>query len=266
MAKLTKPEIKAHREAEALINCDRALHDDEKVFILNNWNEGAVHINSAAGAFFTPFSLASHLALEVDGGSCQAGPLLDLCAGIGSLAYACQGKFDRVICVELNADYARVGRRILPDAEWIVDSVFSDRVLALTGCSWAISNPPFGNINSADYSGPYTGAKFEYRVMEVASRLAEFGAFILPQMSASFRYSGERQYRDEISDECRKFMDQTGIVMEANCGIDTAIFKGEWRGVSPVCEIVVCEFDERLRACKEADAEQMDLFTLEGAA
>lgn len=262
MAKLTKPEIKAHREAEALIDCDRALRDDEKVFILDNWNEGAVHINSAAGAFFTPTSLASHLALEVSGGSCEHGPLVDLCAGIGSLAYFCQGNFEHVICVEINADYARVGRRILPDAEWIVDSVFSRRVLDLPRCSWAISNPPFGNIPSKDYGGPYTGAKFEYKVIELASRLADFGAFIIPQMSAPFRYSGERNYRDEESDDCRKFREQTGVTMEANCGIDTSVFKGEWRGVSPICEIVVCEFKQK----QPEEVAQMDLFGLEGAA
>ncbi len=265
MAKLTKPQIKAHKEAEALIACDRPLSDDEKVFILDNWQESGTHMNAAAGAFFTPSSLASHLALEVDGSSRDLGPLIDLCAGIGSLAFFCRHSFEHIICVEINPDYARIGRRILPDAEWIVDSVFSERVLSLPPCSWAISNPPFGIIPSKDYSGPYTGSKFEYKVIDVASRLASFGAFIIPQMSAPFRFSGQRQYREEEADYCRKFREQTGIVMEANCGIDTAIFKDEWRGVSPVCEIVVCEFEQKKAEAVEEVA-QMDLFGLEGAA
>lgn len=66
--------------------------------------------------------------------------------------------------------------------------------------------------------------------------------FILPQESAPFRYSGQRCYRQERSNKCLKFEEQTGIVMEPNCGIDTSIYRKEWRGVSPMCEIVICDF------------------------
>ena len=256
MAKLTKPQIKAHKEAEALIDCDRPLHDEEKEFILDNWQEAATHINSAAGAFFTPRCLASDFAIEVGGSSCEVGPCIDLCAGIGSLGYQVERRFSRMVCVEVNPDYARIGRRILPDAEWLVCSVFDSRVLQLGRFSWAISNPPFGRIKAPDYAGPYTGAEFEYRVIEVASRIADFGAFILPQMSAPFRYSGQQCFRYEETDKSRKFREQTGIEMEPNCGIDTSIHKSEWRGVAPVCEIVVCEFERP----KVANAPALDLF------
>lgn len=241
--KLTKQQIKAHKEAEALIDCDRPLRDEEKEFVLDNWQEAATHINSAAGAFFTPRCLAADFAIEVNGSSCDTGPCIDLCAGIGALGYQVERRFSRLVCVEVNPDYARIGRRILPDAEWLVCSAFDPRVLQLGRFSWAISNPPFGRIKAPDYSGPYTGSEFEYRVIEVASRLADFGAFILPQMSAPFRYSGQQCFRHEETDKARKFREQTGIQMEPNCGIDTSIHKGEWRGVAPVCEIVVCEFE-----------------------
>ncbi len=33
--KLTKAQIKAHKEAEALVDCGRPLHDEEKEFILD---------------------------------------------------------------------------------------------------------------------------------------------------------------------------------------------------------------------------------------
>ena len=255
--KLTKPQIKAHKEAEALVDCGRPLHDEEKEFILDNWQEAATHINSAAGAFFTPRGLASDFAIEVNGSSTETGPCIDLCAGIGSLGYAVERRFSRIVCVEVNPDYARIGRRILPDAEWIVCSVFDPRVLQLGRFSWAISNPPFGRIKAHDYLGPYTGSEFEYRVIEIASRLADFGAFILPQMSAPFRYSGQQCYCEDETDRARKFREQTGIIMEPNCGIDTSIHKGEWRGVAPVCEIVVCEFD---RPKVATEATQADLF------
>jgi hypothetical protein len=237
VAKLTKPEIKAHNEAIALIDCDRPLKDDEKEYILDNWQESATHVNSSAGAFFTPRGLARDFAIEVNGDR-----VIDLCAGIGSLGYAVEEKCDRLTCVEINPEYARIGKRILPQAEWIVASVFD---LPLFGrFDWAISNPPFGNIKGDGFKGKYTGSQFEYRVIEVASRLALYGAFILPQMSAPFRHSGQQCFSENEGDKPRKFREQTGIIMEHGCGVDTSIYKGDWRGVSPVCEIVVCEFDE----------------------
>ena len=62
-------------------------------------------------------------------------------------------------------------------------------------------------------------------------------------MSAPFRLSGQQRFSADESDKARKFREQTGIVMEHGCGVDTAIYRSEWRGVAPVCEIVVCEFD-----------------------
>lgn len=241
--KLTKPQIKAHNEAMALVDCGRRLKDDEKEFILDNFHEGATHINSSAGAFFTPRALARDFAIEVDGGNTDKARCIDLCSGIGSLAYAVEHKVGSLVCVEMNPEYARIGKRIVPDAEWIVCSAFDQRVLELGRFRWAISNPPFGAIAADGFKGKYTGGQFEYRLIELASRLSDFGAFILPQMSAPFRYSGQQSFSYEESDKARKFREQTGIDMEPNCGIDTSAYRNEWRGVSPVCEIVVCEFE-----------------------
>lgn len=253
--KLTKPQIKAHKEAVALVDCGRPLKDDEREFILDNWQEAATHINSAAGAFFTPRGLASDFSIEVDGSSCDPGTLIDLCAGIGALSYAVANRFSRIVCIEINEAYAHVGRRIVPEAEWIVCSAFDPRVLTLGRFAWAISNPPFGRIKADDYRGPYKGGEFEYKVIEIAGRIADFGAFILPQMSAPFRYSGQNGFREEETDKARKFREQTGIVMEPNCGIDTSMYRSEWRGVAPVCEIVVCEFDRPKKAEQPPQAE-----------
>jgi len=250
MAKLSKSEIKSHDEAMALVECDRPLKDYEKEFILDNFNESALHINSAAGAFFTPRGLARDFAIEVNGGH-----VIDLCAGIGSLSYAIEQKVESIICVEINPDYLRIGKRIVPDAIWINASIFSDEVLNITGLDWAISNPPFGNIKSDEFKGKYTGSMFEFKTIEVASRIANYGAFILPQMSTPFRYSGKDSYTEEISDKLKKFIEQTSINMEFNCGMDTSYYKDDWRGVSPVCEIVICDFEEI-----EKEKTTMDLF------
>lgn len=251
--KLSKAEIKAHNEAMALVNCDRPLKDDEKEFILDNFNEGALHINSAAGAFFTPRALARDFAIEVAGKR-----VIDLCAGIGSLSYAVEQKVEKLVCVEINADYLRIGKRIVPNATWINASIFDLDLDDLGLFDVAISNPPFGNIKGDGFNGKYSGSQFEYKVMEIASRLASYGVFILPQASANFEYSGKQNFKEIESDKAKKFREQTGILMQPNCGIDTAIYKDDWRGVSPICEIVCCEFDAKDSAV--IDAPQLNLF------
>ncbi|MGN8119602.1 hypothetical protein [Labrys sp. 22185] len=71
----------ADAEAEALLRKD-VLSEDEKDFVLENWQLGAENNVAAAGAFFTPMDLAADFALEPG-----QGRVIDLCAGIGGLAY-----------------------------------------------------------------------------------------------------------------------------------------------------------------------------------
>lgn len=100
-------------------------------------------------------------------------------------------------------------------------------------------------------------------MIELASRIADWGTFIVPQTSAPFRYSGRQTYSVEIDKECQKFIEQTGIELGMNCGIDTSTYLDEWKGVSPMCEIVICEFgkDEELEAAVPVIAEsQLSLF------
>ncbi|WP_109790630.1 MULTISPECIES: methyltransferase [Pseudomonas] len=239
MAKISKEAAKRHKQALDLVHSDKRLTLDDRFFILENFHEGATNMNGLAGAFFTPEGLARDLSIEVCGGGRS---IIDLCAGIGGLAFACRDKAKRIVCVEQNPEYAAVGKRVMPEAEWIVGDVFS--LGDIGHFDWAISNPPFGAIKTgSSVKGAYTGAKFEYRVIELASKLADNGTFIIPQQSAPFRYSGERGYRVAIETECAKFMEQTGIVLGNNCGLDTSSYLNEWKGVSPMCEIVVCEFE-----------------------
>jgi hypothetical protein len=245
MAKISKEAAKRHKQALDLVHSDKRLSLDDRYFILENFNESASHMNGLAGAFFTPEGLARDLSIEVCGG----GSIIDLCAGIGGLAFACRDKATRIVCVELNPEYAQVGMRVMPEAEWIIGDVFS--LGDIGHFDWAISNPPFGAIKTGSSDkGAYTGAKFEYRVIEVASTLADNGTFIIPQQSAPFRYSGQQSYSECVEQECAKFMKQTGILLGSNCGLDTSSYLNEWKGVSPMCEIVVCDF-----AAAEAEEE-----------
>src|ERR1051326_3352430 len=196
MAKLTKAQSKAHLQAEELLRKD-VLTLDDKIFVYENWNEAALHDNTRAGAFFTPMGLANDFKLEVPGPR-----IIDICAGIGILSF-CKLHFQyhdpdplpQITCVEINPDYVRVGRKLLPEAEWICADIFEIWRELRRDFTTAIANPPFGNQKQPGCAPRYTGSEFEYKIIDIASHLAEYGAFILPQNSAPFRYSGAPYYQ-----------------------------------------------------------------------
>lgn len=255
--KLTKQQSKLHQQALDLVHSDKVLTWEERKFILDHYFEAQGQLNALAGAFFTPYDLARDFSIEVGGGVLDGGSIVDLCAGIGMLSFACEHKRAEITCVEFCPEYVVVGKRVMPDARWIEGDVFN---VELDRYTFAISNPPFGTIKGDHFRGKYTGSQFEYKVIERASTIAEHGVFILPQMSAPFRYSGERNYRDEMTDKCRSFWEQTGIAMEPNCGIDTALYRSEWKGVNPICEIVCCDFTAGPSAPRGTPGRALDLF------
>lgn len=263
MAKLTKPQAKAHQQACDLLSKEK-LTEDEKLFVLENWQESARHINTIAGAFFTPWGLARDLSIEVTGNS-----VIDLCAGIGALSFFAAGRRETVelVCVELNPEYAAVGRKIVPEARWIVGSVF-DLPKDIGHFDCAIGNPPFGATPREARAPRYTGKEFELHVIDVASGIADYGAFIIPQTTAPFRYSGcpaggwKRTIKNGIGSgyyECPtdlhdKLFAQTGIKLGANCGLDTSSYRNDWHGVSVATEIVTVDFKEARAARQPAQA------------
>lgn len=254
MARLTKVQAKAHAEAVALLS-KPALCLEEREFVFDNWQESANHVNSAAAAFFTPLDLAFHLAIETSG--CRT--FIDLCAGIGALAYATlqhnhHAGVDRMVCVEVNPDYVAVGRKLVPEAEWIVANVESLPDLGLF--DMALSNPPFGKV--CKIRGPRYSTEADLAVIDIASGLAMYGTFIMPQMSLPFEYSGVAHHRIRPSAKFDKFNKATGIELHAGCGVDCSIFRDQWRGVAPNVEIACADF-EAVRTAKASAC--ADLFT-----
>jgi len=201
--KLSKADAKLHAEAMALVLASdtRKLTFDEREFVLRHFHPAANHVVTTSGAFFTPEEVAEAFTIQVD---TSTGPLkvIDLCAGIGCLAYhvwmarRCYGDIE-LVCVENNPDYVRVGKAVLPEATWILADVFDVVAYRHLGpFAFAISNPPFGSISDGKkngskkveddgrFVGKYKGGKFEYKVIEVAREVAMFGVFIVPQSSA----------------------------------------------------------------------------------
>ncbi|MGE4409617.1 MAG: hypothetical protein AB7D33_03490 [Sphingobium sp.] len=249
MAKLTKAQRKAHAEAEAILTKDR-LNEDERLFVLENWHEGANHINGAAGAFFTPWGLARDFALEIG-----SGRIIDLCAGIGALSFFAQHQAAEIVCVEINPRYAEIGRKVVPEARWINADVFDWRSLDLGHFAYAMSNPPFGRVKRSGNAPRYKGADFEFHVIDIAAELADCGAFIVPQQSASFRYSGARYFDRVKHGKGVDFEAATGFCMDAGVGVDTTFYQDEWKDGAPRCEIVTVDFAEA-RAQMQAERER----------
>lgn len=242
--KLSKAQIKLHEQAEEYLKKD-VLTFDEKLFVLENWNESARHTNSSAGAFFTPVDLAKDFTLVIY----ENANIVDLCAGIGMLSFfAFHWKNCKVTCIELNPDYVRVGKKILPEATWINDSITDIKSFNLGTFDQAISNPPFGKIKTGltGYDRSYNGSEFEYITIDIASTIAKEGSFILPQMSTPFKYSGQKHYNEiELSTKLKKFFKETGLEMELPIGIDTSVYLDSWKGVSPMCEVVDIDFSNK---------------------
>jgi len=251
MARLTKAEIKAHREAEAVLTKD-VLTDDEREFVLTHWQEGANHVNSAVGAFFTPIGLALDVALfaGVQSSSCS---VIDLCAGIGALGLAAwwrSGCRASITCVEVNPAYVAVGRKLFPEGRWICADV-TDLPGGLGHFDRAIANPPFGH--AARIKGPRYAGTTDLAVVDIASDLADFGAFILPSMSVPFQYSGQPYYRERPSRAYNDFQKMTKIDLSPE-SVDCSVYDG-WHGVRPQVEMVSADFTalKQLRGPAQAD-------------
>ncbi|WP_082640625.1 methyltransferase, partial [Aureimonas sp. N4] len=263
--KLTKAQRKDHAEAEAILTKDR-LTDDEREFVLRNWHEGANFINGAAGAFFTPYDLASDFAIDAG-----TGRVIDLCAGIGGLAYHvvqrgtwnAQGTSE-LTCVEINPRYVEVGRKLVPEARWINADVFDWHALELGHFDVAIGNPPFGRVRRSGNAPRYRGPEFEFHIIDIAAELADRGAFLIPQGSASFRYSGAPYFDRLKTGKGYDFQSLTGWEMDGGVGIDTSLFRDQWKDTAITCEVACFDFTEARERQREA-AERRSARLIEAA-
>jgi hypothetical protein len=239
MAKLSKRELTAHRAACALLEQDRPLTLDEAEQVFEDWHEGAGGDQTAASAFFTPCDMANDLSIEMP----SYGSFVDLCAGIGRLAYFAGGQgryepheYDRIVCVEKNPTYVEVGRKLLPQAEWICGDVLDPAVRARIGrVDFAISNPPFGTTTKSDFAAPrYRGADFDLKVMDVAATLAPSCWAIVPQDRARWDNRGTKRE----SKRADIFKRDTGLDLYRFSSVCPEYHRDAWRGTSPAVEIV----------------------------
>lgn len=237
MARVTKKESQLRLKVMELVYSDRQLTEDDKEFIFNNYRGDGI---GATGAFFTPEMLAWDFMLDA---GCSD-DCIELCAGIGRLSYYqfIRNKPSHITCVELNPEYVLIGKRVLPQAEWITGDALQytpDRFYRV-----AYGNPPFGKINtSGAYTGRYTGSEFEYKIIDRAREYSSYGVWIVPQGSAGFKYSGHTYYDRSIqSAKYIKFEKDTGLILHPGVGIDTSIYRDQWNGTKVTCESVLVDY------------------------
>ncbi|MBD5776679.1 methyltransferase [Citrobacter freundii] len=237
MARVTKKESQLRLKVMELVHSDRQLTEDDKEFIFNNYRGDGI---GATGAFFTPEMLAWDFMLDA---GCSD-DCIELCAGIGRLSYYqfIRNKPSHITCVELNPEYVLIGKRVLPQAEWITGDALQytpDRFYRV-----AYGNPPFGKINtSGAYTGRYTGSEFEYKIIDRAREYSSYGVWIVPQGSAGFKYSGHTYYDRSIqSAKYIKFEKDTGLILHPGVGIDTSIYRDQWNGTKVTCESVLFDY------------------------
>ena len=249
MAKLSKAQTRLHLEAVEILKKDK-LTDDERETVFRNWHPGASHMTRHGSAFFTPFELAADFALELNGST----RILDLCAGIGVLSVFAYwraqfgGQADQldITCVEINPTFCEVGRKLSPWATWINADVFDLDAGELGRFDVACSNPPFGRVRRSGHGPRYRGPEFELHVIDLASRFARYGAFIVPTSSAPFRYSGAQHHERLESGRGADFQKVTGIELDIGCGVDCSIYRDDWQEVAPAVEIVCADYDETI--------------------
>ena len=200
MGKISKEDMKRHSKAMEIIEQDVLSYDD-KIYVLENYHEGATNMNNLVSAHFTPMSLARSVE------QCTRNyNFVDLCAGIGILSW-CQERVMEFedkefvgICVENCLEYCKIGKKLMPQLHWINGDIFNPKVIArikeiMGDRSFSvISNPPYGKqVKTNTDILQYKGSDFEYKAIELGFQLgASEGVFLIPQGSCNFKMSGQR--------------------------------------------------------------------------
>jgi len=241
MAKLSKAEFKQQEQIFQLLQKDK-LTEQEVWSIYQDINPGFID-NLQKGVYFTPIELAADFALM----SYRYGNVVDVCAGIGGLSHCMklrdtyEGSIKSFTCIELNPEFVKIGKKLLPEANWICANAFdkelwSNITSTLPGNKFdvLISNPPFGKCPSnakPDWLN-YT-EELELMVMELALKFSNNAYMILP--AGSIEFKEEPYYQRVKSNKVEKFRKKNSqFFFQESMSISSDIYKQDWKNLASI--------------------------------
>jgi methylase of polypeptide subunit release factors len=245
MAKLSTQELKNHDKTERILEKADPLSLHDRQFVLDHWMPEA-DIVAREKAFFTPRWMSAAVAME----AADDGRVVDLCAGIGSLSWymtrenrpwALRPGFS-MTAIEKNPRFVEIGKRLLPEVEWIQGDVFSRTMWDKIGpFDSFITNPPFGMPARVEWLR--YGEESSLMVVEVGLRYSRWGTgtAILPQSLCPFRYSGVQEYKQVPPlAKTDRFLRKVPALMQVGATDTTVVPEGErdFRDTSTITEIV----------------------------
>jgi predicted RNA methylase len=240
--KITKEKEKLHDEALAILSLSRKLNFDEIEKVYAQYNPMATHRVSKGAIYFTPTGLCRDLATmaRIE----RKSSVLDLCAGIGGLtwemqileAYDGNANAKRHVCVEIDPEFCDVGKKLIPDVEWIRGDVFDqDLMRSLGEFDLGISNPPFGHVPGLDNYRAWSQQKHPAHLatVDVLLRMCHTGIAILPENSVNPLHSPNREQSRDYS---RFVAEYPGVDLVP---IPVDVSRYEWNGANP--NVLLCD-------------------------
>lgn len=231
--KLTKIEIKEHKEIEKLLKQDKLI-EKERDFIYDHFLPHNITNNAQEdGSFFTPQSISGALAAMCD---CDGSIVIDLAAGIGSLSYgliSSNRNLKKLICVEKNENFIEIGKKLLPEAIWICGDIYAESTavkLKKLKADWVISNPPYGLHLKKKEHLKYCGSS-DLMAVEVATSLAPDSMFIIPMNNVPFTDYKTlfTSKNNKISPSLRSFMATHQHIKFNSVSVDMSVYEKDWR-------------------------------------
>lgn len=233
--KLTKAQLKLQKEVEVFLEKDNLTIEDKEL-IYEKFNEGAIADVTTDSAYFTPLDMAYDFALFAG----RHGVCVDMCAGFGVLSFCArirdtyEKNIKHQICIERNPKFIEIGKKLLPEADWIQGDMFDkslwDGIVAKYGkIDCIVSNPPFGKVTKTDCDRSwlkYKGADLDMAAIEIALMYADYVDMILPSGSCTFQYSGRPYYQEKENRKVDKLRKDTGLNFIMSCdGVDTSVYE-----------------------------------------
>ena len=254
MARITHVQEKAHDDALALLSLTRRLKDEEIEFVYRHYNPMATHRVTKGAIFFTPYEIASDLAVMARL-NC-GGRVLDYAAGIGVLTHhMLQSEYwdtgDEVkhhVCVEIEAEFVEVGKKLLPQVEWICGNIFDlDLMQSLGVFKMGIANPPFGAIPSIRDAKKWMKAQVPTHLatIEMMVRMCELGGIILmPRADQEYQRDRDSQRRYTVSTALERLLIAfPGLRVGACMELDWNQYP-KWQGTDPDVVIANVSVDD----------------------